>query len=119
MPYCRASSRTGLVLAASSSRMAGVVRARLCKDTIMSGGSLCFPDELLNSAVHDAASGKPRITRSAYMIIRDATPTPVGDYNPDWAICFKEGSVRHIHFIAETKGTLSSMKLRTVEEKKI
>ena len=46
-------------------------------------------------------------------------PTPVGDYNPDWAICFKEGSVRHIHFIAETKGTLSSMKLRTVEEKKI
>jgi hypothetical protein len=39
----------------------------------MSGGSLCFPDELLNSAVHDAASGKPRITPSAYMIIRDAT----------------------------------------------
>ena len=29
-------------------------------------------------------------------------PTPVGDYNPDWAISFKEGSVRHIYFIAET-----------------
>jgi hypothetical protein len=40
----------------------------------MSGGFLCFPDELLNSAVHDAAGGKPRITPFAYMIIRDATP---------------------------------------------
>jgi hypothetical protein len=39
----------------------------------MSGGFLCFPDELLNSAVHDAAGGKPRITPFAYMIIRDAT----------------------------------------------
>jgi hypothetical protein len=41
----------------------------------MSGGFLCFPDELLNSAVHDAAGGKPRITPFAYMIIRDATAT--------------------------------------------
>ena len=34
-------------------------------------------------------------------------PTPVGDYNPDWANSFKEGSVRHIYFIAETKGSMS------------
>ncbi len=46
-------------------------------------------------------------------------PTPVGDYNPDWAISFKEGSVRHIYFVAETKGTMSSMKLRDIEHKKI
>jgi len=46
-------------------------------------------------------------------------PTPVGDYNPDWAISFKEGSVRHIYFVAETKGSMSSMQLRAVEEKKI
>jgi len=46
-------------------------------------------------------------------------PTPVGDYNPDWAISFKEGSVKHIYFIAETKGSMSSMQLRAVEEKKI
>jgi type III restriction enzyme len=31
-------------------------------------------------------------------------PTPVGDYNPDWAIAFTEGTVKHIYFIAETKG---------------
>ncbi len=46
-------------------------------------------------------------------------PTPVGDYNPDWAISFKEGSVKHIYFVAETKGTMSSMKLREIENNKI
>jgi type III restriction enzyme len=46
-------------------------------------------------------------------------PTPVGDYNPDWAIAFKEGSVKHIYFVAETKGSMSSMKLREIERTKI
>lgn len=46
-------------------------------------------------------------------------PTPMGDYNPDWAISFKEGSVKHIYFVAETKGSMSSMELRKIEEKKI
>ena len=46
-------------------------------------------------------------------------PTPVGDYNPDWAISFKEGAVKHIYFIAETKGSMSSMDLRKIEACKI
>jgi type III restriction enzyme len=46
-------------------------------------------------------------------------PTPVGNYNPDWAIAFEEGKVKHIYFIAETKGSLSSMELRTIEKCKI
>jgi len=46
-------------------------------------------------------------------------PTPVGHYNPDWAIAFQEGSVKHVYFIAETKGSMSSMDLRKVEEVKI
>ena len=46
-------------------------------------------------------------------------PTPVGDYNPDWAIAFKDGSVKHIYFIAETKGSMSSMELREIEKCKI
>ncbi|EGF47240.1 type III restriction enzyme, res subunit, partial [Lacticaseibacillus rhamnosus MTCC 5462] len=46
-------------------------------------------------------------------------PTPVGDYNPDWAISFREGSVRHIYFLAETKGSMSSLKLREIEKTKI
>jgi type III restriction enzyme len=45
--------------------------------------------------------------------------TPVGKYNPDWAIAFHDGKVKHIYFVAETKGDLSSMMLRKVEELKI
>ncbi len=46
-------------------------------------------------------------------------PTPVGDYNPDWAIAFQEGAVKHIYFIAETKGTMSKMEFRKIEDSKI
>lgn len=45
--------------------------------------------------------------------------TPVGNYNPDWAIAFYEGTVKHIYFVAETKGSMSSMQLRLIEESKI
>lgn len=45
--------------------------------------------------------------------------TPVGKYNPDWAIAFYEGSVKHIYFVAETKGSLSSLQLRDIEKAKI
>lgn len=46
-------------------------------------------------------------------------PTPVGDYNPDWAIAFKDGAVKHVYFVAETKGSLSSLDLRKIEQSKI
>lgn len=46
-------------------------------------------------------------------------PTPVGDYNPDWAIAFKEDSVQHIYFVAETKGSQPSLKFRELELEKI
>ena len=45
--------------------------------------------------------------------------TPVGKYNPDWAIAFYEGNIKHIYFIAETKGSMDSMQLRLIEESKI
>lgn len=46
-------------------------------------------------------------------------PTPVGDYAPDWAIAFNKGSVKHVFFVAETKGTMDSMELKGVENAKI
>lgn len=46
-------------------------------------------------------------------------PTPVGHYNPDWAIAFQEGAVKHIYFVAETKGSMSSMQLKQIELTKI
>ena len=45
--------------------------------------------------------------------------TSVGHYNPDWAIAFYEGSVKHIYFVAETKGSMRSMQLRLIEQSKI
>lgn len=45
--------------------------------------------------------------------------TPVGHYNPDWAIAFYEGNIKHIYFVAETKGSMNSMQLRLIEESKI
>lgn len=42
-------------------------------------------------------------------------PTPVGYYAPDWAIVFEDGTVRHVFFVAETKGSLDKMELRGVE----
>lgn len=46
-------------------------------------------------------------------------PTPVGNYSPDWAIAFYEGAVKHIYFVAETKGTMESLNLRPIEKAKI
>lgn len=45
--------------------------------------------------------------------------TPVGHYNPDWAIAFYEGTVKHIYFVAETKGSMNSMQLCLIEKSKI
>lgn len=47
-------------------------------------------------------------------------PTPVGNYSPDWAIAFNDGyGIKHIYFIAETKGTMNSMNLQPVEQAKL
>lgn len=46
-------------------------------------------------------------------------PTPVGNYNPDWAIVFDNADFKYIYFIAETKGSMESLQLREIEERKI
>ena len=43
----------------------------------------------------------------------------MGNYAPDWAIAFKEGAVRHVFFVAETKGSMSSLDINPVENAKI
>ncbi len=55
----------------------------------------------------------PRGPRGFYI------PTPVGNYSPDWAISFRKGAVKHIFFIAETKGTMNSLELSPIEQAKI
>jgi type III restriction enzyme len=46
-------------------------------------------------------------------------PTPLGNYNPDWAIVFDTAQFKYIYFIAETKGSMDSLQLRAIEDLKI
>ena len=46
-------------------------------------------------------------------------PTPIGNYNPDWAIVFDTNDFKYIYFIAETKGSMDTMQLKGSEENKI
>jgi type III restriction enzyme len=46
-------------------------------------------------------------------------PTPVGNYNPDWAIVFDTTEVKYVYFIAETKGSMESLQLKEIETRKI
>lgn len=75
-----------------------------------SKGERAFVEELDTSAEVTVYAKLPR---------GFAIPTPVGDYNPDWAIAFDSGKVKHVYFIAETKGTMSKLELRPIEESKI
>ena len=61
------------------------------------------------------------IFRRNYWLARNPNfiPTPVGNYNPDWAIAFQQGAVKHVYFVAETKGSMSSMEFRAIELAKI
>lgn len=71
---------------------------------------------------HDFASELDTNTDVAvYVKLPDSfyISTPVGRYNPDWAIAFYERTVKHIYFVAETKGSMRSMQLRLIEESKI
>ena len=46
-------------------------------------------------------------------------PTPLGNYNPDWAIVFNTGKFKYVYFIAETKGSMETLQLKEIEQKKI
>jgi len=46
-------------------------------------------------------------------------PTPVGNYNPDWAIAFDKDKIKQIYFVAETKGTMQTLELKGIENVKI
>jgi len=45
--------------------------------------------------------------------------TPIANYSPDWAIVLDKDKVRHIYFVAETKGSDSDLELREIEKLKI
>lgn len=45
--------------------------------------------------------------------------TPVGNYNPDWALVLRTNEDEKVYFVAETKGTENICDLKGIEQKKI
>ncbi len=86
------------------------------------------PRHLFDHVVYDSEIERKfseELDRSQEVVVYVKLPgkfyisTPVGKYNPDWAIAFREGHVKHIYFVAETKGSMDSMELRQIEKTKI
>ena len=78
-----------------------------------------FPDGQVEKRFAEAMDGQEEVLCYAKLPRGFKIPTPVGSYAPDWAIVFHEGTVKHIYFVAETKGSLSTLQQRPIEQAKI
>lgn len=78
-----------------------------------------FPDSKGETKFAESLDGATEVCVYAKLPRAFQIPTPVGNYSPDWAIAFNKGTVKHIFFIAETKGSMDTMELRGVEKAKI
>ena len=78
-----------------------------------------FPDSKGENEFAESLDGAKEVCVYAKLPRMFQIPTPVGNYSPDWAIAFNQGMVKHIFFIAETKGSMDTMELRGVEKAKI
>ena len=48
-----------------------------------------------------------------------SVPTPLGTYNPDWAVLIERDGEERVYLVVETKGSLSPDSLRALEKAKI
>ena len=78
-----------------------------------------FTDSKIERAFAENLDTSAEVTVYAKLPRGFSIPTPVGDYNPDWAIAFEDGKVKHLYFVAETKGSMSSLELREIEKARI
>ena len=77
------------------------------------------PYEIIDCHIHPALDARTDVKLFVKLPRWFTIVTPVGKYNPDWAIAFQAGAVKHVYFVAETKGSMSSMELRKIEEAKL
>lgn len=78
-----------------------------------------FPDSAIEKEFANSLEMATEVCVYAKLPRTFQIPTPVGDYAPDWAIAFEKDKVKHVFFVAETKGTMDSMMLRPVEKARI
>lgn len=78
-----------------------------------------FPDSAVERDLAGAMNTSSEVVVYAKLPRGFSIPTPVGKYAPDWAIVLDGAQVKHVFFVAETKGSLSDLNLRPVERTKI
>lgn len=66
-----------------------------------------------------AAENDDDVVLYAKLPSRFKIDTPIGDYNPDWAVVLNTNEGEKLYFIAETKGTDNINDLKGTEKKKI
>lgn len=90
-------------------------------------------DEILKKHIYDFLETDSKIEREFTKNLEQATEvivyaklpkgfyiaTPVANYSPDWAIVLDTEKVKHIYFVAETKGSENLNDLRGIEQLKI
>lgn len=90
-------------------------------------------DEVLQKHIYDFLETDSKIEREFTRNLEQATEvvvyaklpkgffvsTPVANYSPDWAIVMDNEKVKHIYFVAETKGSENANDLRGIEQLKI
>lgn len=78
-----------------------------------------FPDSVVERKFAEDLDAAEEVAVYAKLPRSFKIPTPVGNYAPDWAIAFRQGTVKHVFFVAETKGSMSTMDLSGAEKAKI
>ena len=81
--------------------------------------NLVFTDSNVEWTFAEKLDGASEVIVYARLPRSFQIPTPVGNYAPDWAIAFDKDKVKHVFFIAETKGTMEDMQLDKIESNKI
>ncbi|WP_461532982.1 type III restriction-modification system endonuclease [Sinomicrobium sp.] len=103
------------------------------KTVFTNGKNVLRTEEILQKHIYDFLETDSKIEREFTKNLEQATEvivyaklpkgfyvaTPVANYSPDWAIVLDNEKVKHIYFVAETKGSDDTNDLRAVEALKI
>lgn len=103
------------------------------KTVFTNGKNILRTEEILQKHIYDFLETDSKTEREFTRNLEQATEvivyaklpkgfyiaTPVANYSPDWAIVLDNEKVKHIYFVAETKGSESSLEKREIEKLKI
>lgn len=78
-----------------------------------------YDSETVEKSFAKALDNDPNVKMFFKFPARFKIDTPIGSYNPDWAIYKQENNTEKLYFVIETKGSINSYDLRIKENLKI